>query len=363
MPPPRPKFEHAGKTCYKMAELSTSNPRNLMLVLEAFQRLCVPIDCGPDHMVVSGTSIDMISYIYFKICPMRSVDAPSSASQQSSQSQKRRRRDSDEEEEEEEEDELDSDGDVVAAAPPPPPAAQDVAEDGLDVFRDDSNDSMQPDAAAAAPTSTNDFYRLYDEKPCRVQVDMSSLNAMLRASKRAVVLSIVVFSFSPTGDAERILVKSWDRKSTTSAIVLLQDVTQESLALRPIETTYAVTMPAAEFANWIKEITSASQSDHVSMHMTPADEAARQCLTLTAVGDNGEISKVSARLRARLPSGGGVLRRLPRRSCRRMRRVAFCFPTMTRRVVAMSTTSAATHQSPWSRSAQCRQCRATFAST
>jgi hypothetical protein len=121
--PPRPEFTHAGKKCYTIAELSSSNPKNIMTVLEAFGRLCVPIECNADHMVVSGTSLDNISYLYFKICPMKgdSVDHhPAPVAAAAAAAPKKRKLDDDDVEDEDDDDDL-----------PLPPPASDVAEDGL----------------------------------------------------------------------------------------------------------------------------------------------------------------------------------------------------------------------------------------
>lgn len=277
--PRRPTFWHAGKECHTIATLSTSNVKNLTTVLDTFGRLCVPVECSRDSMVFSGTAIDVSHFIYFKVAPMKGDSSPAAASAPAAAPGKRKRPASPAEDEEEEEDEAQE-------------TLQDVADDGLDVFRDDPLDPLlQPPGTQ----TKNDFYKLYDERECIVQVDMFALNSMLKAAKRAVVLSISIFSYSPTGCAERILVKFWDSKSTTSAIVLLQDVTIELFVLNPIETTFAITMPAAEFASWVKEITSATQGTSISMHMSKLHEdggAPGQRLTLTAVGDNGEISKV-----------------------------------------------------------------------
>jgi hypothetical protein len=218
----RPTFTYKGIKCHKIAELSTSNPHSLIAVLDIFERLSVPIDCLPNHMVISGISPCLTYFIYAKVCPMGGA----------------------------------SDVTFVGKRKEPPPASSDeededgpaVAEDGMDVFRDDSQDT--PVAGEAAASSVSDFYRLYDAGPQRFQVDMSSLTAMLRAARKATVLSLIVYSHSPCGDADRLMVNFKDAMASTQACVLLQDITAESVALKPIETTFAVTMPALEFGAW-----------------------------------------------------------------------------------------------------------------
>lgn len=59
----------------------------------------------------------------------------------------------------------------------------------------------------------------------------------------------------------------------------------------PLPGARALTRAHSEFACWIKEITTATQSLCVSFHMTRYGES-KQCLTLSAIGDNGEIAKI-----------------------------------------------------------------------
>lgn len=105
-------------------------------------------------MVFSGTSADMTAYYHFKISPMASATAASVAPPPS-----KKRKTGDDNDDEEEDDDDDE-------------HFEPVAEDGLDVFRDDSNDAIGDRSAQ----TSKDFYTLHDAKPFTIQ-------ASLRASR------------------------------------------------------------------------------------------------------------------------------------------------------------------------------------
>ncbi len=67
-----------------------------------------------------------------------------------------------------------------------------------------------------------DYYIRYDTQDVTVQVDIDCLLSKTGIAKRADTLRIIVFSFSPTGEAERVLVESSSRNTETVCTVTLQ---------------------------------------------------------------------------------------------------------------------------------------------
>lgn len=273
----RREFTYDGKKGYVIAELSLSNPKALIAVLESMEVLSsVLMELRATYVRMSGSSQDLTQFYDFNICPMKgeqefvagsAAGGAAAAEEEEPVAAKKRRR-----VEEEEEDEEPAAGAVAAA---------DIDE-GLDVFRCDD------DYAKEVPQTDTDFYRRYDEQDTTIQVDMSCLLHMIRVSKRSDVLSLAIFSFSPTDSAERILITSSDQNTSTTAVITPQEVMCEIMVLPQLETTFAVTMPSDFFAGNIKEIASASQSSCVSIHMNRLGGPDQQCLTLSATGDMGK---------------------------------------------------------------------------
>jgi hypothetical protein len=202
--PARREFIHDGKTCYAIAELSTCRAKTLDLLLSTCGPLVsVPIECREQDLRISGTSPARNYFIDLTLSPMRSEHASATSGYV----------------------------DTKVAAPsdetvPAKKRKQSAAP--VEVYRGDDDD----DDAGPVQTST-DYYRRYDDHDVTVQIDIECMLHMTSVAKRADTLCIVIFSFSPTGEPERILVESRDRNTTTFGTITPQVQTCEvSIAKR-----------------------------------------------------------------------------------------------------------------------------------
>lgn len=191
-------------------------------------------------------------------------------------------------------------------------------DDATEVYKNDDTE-----AATQAPLATaTDYYRRYDNQDVTVQVDIDCLLHMVSVAKSADTLSITVFSFSANGEAERLLVKSTDRNTTTMGVITPQNLTCEVCLSRTRATDLChltpnrsqvwtlpkfnavsmVIMQAASLSERIKSVTGASQSNFVTIGMTGNQDdtrpgASRQILTLRS---NGDIGVVESEIRSDL---------------------------------------------------------------
>lgn len=116
---------------------------------------------------------------------------------------------------------------------------------------------------------------------------------MTSVGKRADTLCIVIFSFSPTGEPERILVESRDRNTTTFGTVTPQVQTCEVWALQSFKAVSMVVMQADDLSEHIKAVSGASQASLVTIAMdgNQAGPSGKQVLTFSAVGDIGAVAR------------------------------------------------------------------------
>jgi hypothetical protein len=281
-------FHHDGKACHVIAEMSTCNAKSLDLLLSTLGSLVsVPIECREKDMRWSGISPGRDYYIDLKLAPNSGVTNTQTSyvdtrvSAEENEPKKRKRSSS------------------PASSPPPPQPLEEVYKADIDDDDDDDDNDVgesTPESECAVGTMT-DYYRRYDTHDVTVQVDIDCLLHMTGVAKRSDTLSITIYSFSETGEAERILITAWDRNTTTTGTVTPQYQTCDVWALPSFKAVSMVIMHADSLSDHIKSVASASQSACVTIGMTGNQEnksanAPPQVLSLTAVGDIGPVSRL-----------------------------------------------------------------------
>lgn len=269
----RRRFEHEGKVCYSVAECSTSSPRVLINLLDPLRVLkSAPIEMTERYMRFTGLTDDKCQYFDFKVCPLKgdgvALAAPGEATTSVAGGGKNKKRKAD-----------------TMAMTDDDDDDSEEEEDGLDVFHCDDEAST-----LVVPQTNADYYRRYDDRDQTVQVDMDVFLHNCSIGKRADVLRIVIYSFSETGEIDRVLIESEDRNTTTTVTIVPQILTCETFSLEPREATYAITLPSEFFATSIKEIVQASQGEYVKITMSPRGLA--QTLTLSSTGDTGTVNRI-----------------------------------------------------------------------
>jgi hypothetical protein len=296
-------FSHDGKQCYVIAELSTSNAKGLNTLLSVMGPIAsVPIECRQNDMRLSGMSTGHDFYIDITLNPLMGGNEQTYV---------------DTTVDNDDFDIMDSDINTIVA--------QAVSASNVS---SDANVSAVPwstlptaEAAAApagkkrkrptgtplevysgepptvSPQTVTDYYRRYDDHDVSVQVDIDCLLHMTNVAKRAVSLQIIVYSFSISGEPERILVSSCDRNTTTFGIVTPQILECDVWSLPSFKAVATVVMAAEDLSDHIKAVSTASQAAVISIQMTGNQAAAvaqskPQSFTLSAVGDTGTIRRV-----------------------------------------------------------------------